>query len=125
MVLCGHEVKAVRTGKGKFDGSYIIIRGGEAFLTGASIAPYQPLNTPKDYDPERVRKILLSKKELLRLENQTETARLTAIPLKLYNSGRKIKLEIALARGKKKYDKRETLKARDSKRDIERTLKNQ
>lgn len=125
LVLHGYEVKAIRAGKGRLEGSFVIIRGGEAFLVGATIAPFQPANTPKSYDPERARKLLLSKKELALLENQTETARLTAVPLKLYNAGRNIKLELALARGKKKYDKRETLKARDSKRDIERTLKNQ
>ena len=124
-MLHGYEAKAIRAGKGKLDGAYVIIRGKEAFLVGASVAAYQPANTPKSYDPERARKLLLSKKELAHLELQTETARLTAIPLKLYNVGRKIKLEIALARGKKKHDKRESIKARDSKRDIERTLKSQ
>ena len=125
LVLHGFEAKAIRAGKGKLEGAYVIIRGGEAFLVGASISAYQPANTPKNYDPERPRKLLLSKKELARLENQTETARLTAVPLKLYNVNRKIKLEVALARGKKKHDKRESIKARDSKRDIERTLKTQ
>lgn len=125
LVLFGYETKAIRAGKGKLDGAYVIIRGGEAFLTGASISPYQPVNTPKNYDPERARKLLLSKKQLLHLEQQTETARLTAVPIKLYNNGRKIKLEVALARGKRKHDKRESIKARDSKREIDRTLKNQ
>jgi len=125
LVLQGHEAKSIRAGKGKLEGAHVIIRGGEAFLVGASVSAYQPANTPKSYEAERVRKLLLSKKELLLIEQQTEKARLTAIPLKLYNVGRKIKLEIALARGKKKFDKRETLKARDSKRDIDRTLKNQ
>ena len=85
----------------------------------------QVANTPKAYDPERPRKLLLSKKELARLEQKTETERLTAIPLRLYNAGRNIKLEVAIARGKKKHDKRESLKERATKRDIERTLKNQ
>jgi SsrA-binding protein len=125
LMLHGFEVKAIRAGKGKLEGSYVIIRGGEAFLVGASISAYQPANTPKKYDAERVRKLLFSKKELAHLEQQTENARLTAIPLKLYNVGRNIKLEVALARGKKKHDKRESIKARDSKRDIERTLKSQ
>jgi SsrA-binding protein len=125
LVLHGYEAKAIRAGKGKLDGAYVIIRGREAFLVGASIAAYQPANTPKSYDPERARKLLFSKKELAHLELQTETARLTAVPLKLYNVGRRIKLEVALARGKKKHDKRESIKARDSKRDIERTLKSQ
>jgi SsrA-binding protein len=125
LVLYGFEVKSIRQGKGKLDGSFVKVRGGEAFLVGASISPFQVANTPKKYDPERVRKLLLSKKELAHLERQTETAGLTAVPLKLYNVGRKIKLELAIARGKKKFDKRETLKARDTKRDIERTLKTQ
>ncbi len=125
LVLHGYEVKAVRQGKGKIEGSHVVVRGGEVFLVGASITAYQPANTPKNYDPERTRKLLLSKKEIAVLDQKTNTEKLTAIPLKLYNSGQKIKLEIAVARGKKKYDKRETLKARDTKRDIERTLKNQ
>tara|TARA_B100000508_G_C11464958_1_gene281245 strand:+ start:6599 stop:7048 length:450 start_codon:yes stop_codon:yes gene_type:complete len=125
LVLHGYEVKSIRAGKGKLDGAYVVVRGGEAFLVGASVSPFQVANTPKGYDPERPRKLLLSKKELMRIEQQTETARLTAVALRLYNSGRNIKLEIAIARGKKKHDKRESLKARDSKRDIERTLKNQ
>jgi SsrA-binding protein len=125
LVLSGFEVKAIRSGKGKLDGAFVKVRGGEAYLIGASVSAYQVANTPKSYDPERVRKLLLSKKELAHLERQTETAGLTAIPLKLYNVGRNIKLELAIARGKKKYDKRETLKERDTKRDIERTLKGQ
>jgi SsrA-binding protein len=125
LVLLGHEVKSIRKGHGKLDGAHIIVRGGEAYLVNASITPYQVANTPKNYDPERPRKLLLSKKELLLLEKKTETERLTAVPLKLYNAGRYIKLSVAIARGKKKQDKRESLKERDSKRDIQRTLKNQ
>lgn len=125
LVLYGYEVKAIRSGKGRLEGAFVIIRGDEAFLVGATIAPFQPANTPKSYDPERPRKLLFSKKELAHLKRQTETERLTAIPLRLYNSRRNIKLEVAIARGKKKYDKRESIKARDTKRDIERTLKDQ
>ena len=125
LALLGHEVKSIRNGKAKLEGAYVVVRGREAFLVGASIAPYQPSNTPKDYDPERPRKLLLKRKELLKLEQQTEKARLTAIPIRLYNSGRNIKLEVAIARGKKKHDKRETIKERDTKRDIARTLKSQ
>jgi SsrA-binding protein len=125
LVLEGHEVKSIRAGKGKLEGAYVIIRGGEAFLVGASITPFQVANTPKSYDNERARKLLLSKKQLALFEQQTEKARLTAVPLRLYSNGQKIKLEIALARGKKQQDKRESIKARDTKRDIERTLKNQ
>lgn len=123
--LYGHEVKSVRANRGKLEGGFVIIRGGEAFLVGVNINPYQPKNLPKKYDPERARKLLLSKKELAEIELQTETAGLTAIPLKLYNLGRHIKLELAVVKGKKKHDKRETIKARDTKRDIDRILKTQ
>ena len=119
----GHEVKAIRASKAKLDGAYVIIRGGEAFLVGASVSPFQPVNTPKDYDPERARKLLLSKKELANLERESEHAGLTIVALRWYNKGQKLKLAIAIARGKKKTDKRETLKARDAKRDMDRTLK--
>lgn len=125
LVLAGHEAKAVRHGKGKLDGAFVHVRGREAYLVGASIAPFQPANTPKHYDPERPRKVLLSRKEIDTIEQQTEKERLTAIPLRLYNAGRNIKIEIAIARGKKKRDKREVIKARNTKRDIERTLKAQ
>jgi len=125
IVLSGQEVKSIRNGKGKLEGAYVLVRGGEAFLVSASVSPYQVANTAKNYEPERVRKLLLSKKELAHLEQQTETARLTAVPIRWHSAGRNIKLEFAIARGKRNYDKRETLKARDSKRDIDRTLKSQ
>lgn len=124
-VLAGYEVKSIRTGKGKLEGAYIMITGGEAWLLGASIAPFQVANTPKSYNPERPRKLLLSKKQLARLEVETRANRLTVVPISWYSSGRTIKLKIALARGKKKTDKRQLIKDRDNKRDIDRTLKSQ
>jgi len=123
--LLGTEVKAVRKGQGALEGGRVVIRGKEAFLVGVTIPPFQKANAPDDYDAERPRKLLLSRKELARLENESEKKGLTIVPIKLYNSCRKLKLEIAIARGKKKTDKRETLKKRDTKRDIERILKNQ
>lgn len=125
LVLLGNEVKSIRNSKGNLKGAHVIVRGGEALLVGASINEYQPKNTPKTYERERPRKLLLSKKQLIHVEQQTEKAGLTAIPIRLYNNGRNIKLEIAIARGKKKHDKREALKERDSKREIDRTLKSQ
>jgi len=125
LVLLGSEVKAIRAGRGKLEGAHVAIRGGAPLLIGASIPPFQATNTAKTYDPERPRTLLLSPKEIATIERQTEKAGLTCIPLKLYNSGRHIKLAVALARGKKKADKRESIKARDAKRDIERTLKTQ
>lgn len=123
--LCGFEVKAIRRGKGSLDGAFVRIRGGEAFLVGSTISPYQVVNTPPSYDPERPRKLLLHKKELEKLYRESEQARLTIVPIKWYNKNGKIKLGIALAQGKKKVDKRESIKARDIKRDTDRILKNQ
>lgn len=125
VVLFGHEVKSVRAGKASLTGAYIIIRGGEAYLVNATISPYQVANTPKKYAPDRVRKLLLKQKELKEIIRGTEQNGLTIVAIKWYNKKRYLKLEIALARGKKKADKRETIKKRDSKRAIERILKNQ
>ncbi len=125
IVLLGSEVKTIRSNRVKLDGGHVIIRGGEAFLVGVTINAFQPINTAKTFDPDRARKLLLSTKEIAELERETERQGLTAIPLSLYNNSRHIKLALALARGKKKADKRESIKARDVKRDIDRTLKTQ
>lgn len=125
LVLLGTEVKSIRAGRCKLEGGHIVVRGKEAYIVGISIPAFQPVNTAKNYDPERARKLLLNPKQLVELERETEQAGLTGIPLKLYNSGRNIKLSIAIARGKKKADKRESIKARDVKREINRTLKTQ
>ncbi|MFT5037114.1 MAG: SsrA-binding protein [Candidatus Azotimanducaceae bacterium] len=125
LVLFGYEVKSIKLGRAKLDGSHVIIRGGEAFLVNSSVAPYQPANMPKSYDPERPRKLLLSKKELKELEVKSDQVGLTLVPIRLYNNDPRLKLEVAVARGKKKHDKRESLKQRDSKRAIDRILKNQ
>ena len=122
--LLGGEVKALRAKQGSLDGSHITVRGGEAYLIGASIPPYQSGNTPADYEPTRNRKLLLTKKEIAVLGAHESQKGLTIVPLRVYNKGRHLKLALGVARGKKKYDKRATLKERDSKRDIDRTLKN-
>ena len=123
--LFGFEVKAIKKGMGSLEGARIMVRGGEAFLVGASISPYQQKNTPPSYDPERSRRLLLNKKEIAQLADAESQKGLTIVPKKWYNTNRKVKLEIAVAKHKKKYDKRQTLKERDTKRAIERTLKNQ
>lgn len=125
VVLFGHEVKSLRAGKASLNGAYVVIRGGEAYLVNASISPYQVANTPKGYDPERARKLLLTKKQLAELEQGSEKQGLTIVAIKWYNNKRHLKLQIALAKGKKKADKRETLKERDSKREIDRIMKGQ
>ena len=123
--LFGHEVKALRAHHGKLDGAHIIVRGNEAYVVGMEVPPYQPKNTPKDYEPARTRKLLLTKREIALLSAYEGQKGLTIVPISLYSKGGKLKLRLAAARGKKKYDKRAALKARDSKREIERTLKNQ
>lgn len=123
VVLCGTEVKSIRNGQGKLEGAHIAVRGGEAYLLGASIPAYQKANAPKGYDAEQPRKLLLSTKEIDEISQKTDKQGLTAVPIKWYNKGSKIKLEVAIARGKKKTDKRQTIQERDTKRDIERELK--
>ena len=113
IVLDGHEVKSIKTGKVSIKSSYVKILNGEAFLMGASISPSQPANTPKDYDPQRSRKLLLSKKEISNLIDTSQSDRTTLVPLKLYGKKGYIKLLVGIARGKKKYDKRETIKKKD------------
>ncbi|MEK7186843.1 MAG: SsrA-binding protein SmpB [Patescibacteria group bacterium] len=121
--LFGHEVKSVRSGKMSLRGSYVIIRGNEAFLLGADVAPYQPKNILKEYDHLRPRKLLLSKNEIEELGKAENTKGLTIVPLSVYNKGRFLKLDLAIARGKKKFDKRQAVKKRDTEREIGRTLK--
>lgn len=121
--LTGSEVKSVRSKHGKLDGSRVIIRGGEAFIIGLSIPPYQPSNTAAGYDPERSRKLLLKKSEIIYLSEQEAKKGLTIVPLELYNAGRYLKARIAIVRGKNKSDKRETLRRKDAQRDIDRAMR--
>ena len=114
--LFGFEVKSLQKSQGSLEGAYVTIRGGEAYLIGMFIPPYQPNNTPKDYDPYRNRKLLLTKKEIIDLASIDQKNRLTIIPLSVYNKGRKIKLDVATAKGKKKFDKREMIKKQDTER---------
>jgi len=121
--LHGFEVKAIRMGRIKFDGSYIIINNDEVFLKNAEIAPYQPNNIPKDFQPNRLIKILISKKEILKLKQKTEKEGLTLIPLSIFNKNKKLKIDFALAKGKKKHDKRQDIKRREDTIEILRTIK--
>lgn len=121
--LLGFEVKSVREKHGSLEGAHIIIRGGEAFLVGAHIPPYQASNTPKGYDSYHARKLLLTKKELHSLSNLEKQKGLTIAPISLYTKGRNVKVSFAIVRGKKKYDKREAIKKKDTARDVARELK--
>ncbi len=122
--LLGFEVKALKNKQGSLQGAYVVIRDGEAFVTGMQVPPYQPKNTPEDYDPYRTRKLLLEKKEIAELAGKEAENGLTIVPISLYNKSGKIKIEVAVARGKKKFDKRASIKKRDVEREIGRRLKN-
>lgn len=120
--LVGTEVKTLRAGRGSLKGARVLARGGECYLVGASIPAWQVANAG-DFDPERPRRLLLSKKEIAQVASAEAQKGLTIVPISVYSKGRQLKLEIAIARGKKKADKREDLKKRDEKRNIERALK--
>ena len=121
--LLGLEVKSIKAGHMNLEGARVLVRGGEAFLVGATVPPYQVNNSPADYDPTRVRRLLLTRKQIIELYDQGEQRGLTIVPISVYNKHNLIKLKIAVARGKKKYDKREDIKKRDIEREIGRTLK--
>lgn len=121
--LFGFEVKSIKQKLGSLEGARVVVRGGETLLVGASIPPYQPANTPEEYDPERPRRLLVHDKEMRKLIESEEQPGLTVIPISLYNSRRMVKLAVGIARGKKKQDKRESIKKRDTKIDIEREFK--
>ena len=121
--LVGLEVKSLKGKHGSLEGSRVLARGDEAFVVGMHIPPYQPSNTPKDYDPLRNRRLLLTKREIDVILGAESKKGLTVVPISLYTKGRKIKISVGIARGKKKYDKRETIKKRDMERDVARELK--
>ena len=110
--LLGFEVKSIKAGKAVLNGSHVTIRGSEAYLIGATISPFQPNNTPSEYDASRNRRLLLTKKQLAELEQSESHKGLTIVPISMYNKARKIKIEIAIVRGKKKFDKRQSIKKR-------------
>lgn len=121
--LIGQEVKSLKTRGVNLAGSYIVPKNSEFFWIGAKIPAYQPKNAPSDYNPERSRKLLLRKKEIKYLIGKTKQKGLTLIPLRIYTKRGKIKIEIAVAKGRKKVDKRELIKKREVEREIQRALK--
>lgn len=121
--LLGTEVKAIRAGRGSLEGSHVTVRGGEAYLIGATVQPYQTGNMPKDYDATRNRRLLLTKSEIAEIGAQESKKGLTIVPISVYNKGHKLKVEIAIVRGKKTHDKRETIKKREAERDVMRDIK--
>lgn len=118
LALKGFEVKAIKSGKMNIAGSFVIIRGNQAYLLNADIPPYQPLNTPAGYDPQRTRTLLLTKEEIKRLLGLSQQKGLTLIPLRVYTAHNLIKLEFGVCRGKKQYEKREKIKKREVQKHI-------
>jgi SsrA-binding protein len=124
IVLTGGEVKALKSGLGSLRESFIVIDGPGFSLAKAYIPPYQAGNTSPAYNPYQNRRLLVRKKEFKQLAEQKSSEGLTLIPLRLYNKGNLIKLDFALARGKKLHDKRQAIKKREDERTIRRMLKN-
>lgn len=122
LVLQGQEVKSIKGGHMNLNGSYVVFVHGQAVLIGAKVPPYQPKNTPEDYNPEQSRKLLLNKKEIDYLYGKSQEKGFALIPLKVYEKSGRIKLEFGLAKGKKKYDKKEKIKERDVERQTRREL---
>jgi SsrA-binding protein len=122
LVLLGSEVKSLREGKANLKDSYARIQKGEAFLVNAHVSPYPGANR-FNHEPTRMRKLLLHQREIERLTGKTKEKGLTLVPLRLYFKNGRAKVELGLARGKKLYDKRETLKRKMADREVERSLK--
>nr|AQS30377.1 hypothetical protein [uncultured bacterium] len=121
LVLTGSEVKSIRAGQVSLQEAFAKIRGGEAWLINCHIAPYKQ-SADQDLEPTRARKLLLSKKEITSLDHKLSTEGLTLVPLKFYFKKNRVKVELGLGRGKKKFDKRETIKRRETERETRRKI---
>lgn len=119
-MLTGGEVKAIKAGSVNLKGAFVTIRGNEAYVTNMHISHYAPAGNLKDPDPTRSRKLLLHKRQINHLRNKREADRLTIVPLAVFLSHNLVKLEIALAKGKREYEKKDTIKKRDLERSMRR-----
>ena len=122
IALTGTEVKSLRDGKANLKDSYVQVKGDQAYLLSAHISPYSHGNI-QNHDPERTRRLLLHKREIAKLHTQLVEKGLTIVPLRLYFKGNRVKVEIAVVRGKKLYDKRETEKRREADREAAAAMK--
>ena len=123
IVLTGCEVKVIRQGSFTIAEGYCELRGGELWLVGATIPEYKQGTSQIDYDPTRRRKLLLHRHELGRMARKVQEKGCTIVPLKAYFVDGKVKLKVGLAKGKRQYDKRDTIKRRDVERDTQRKMK--
>ncbi|MDO8240375.1 MAG: SsrA-binding protein SmpB [Candidatus Moranbacteria bacterium] len=124
LVLTGAEVKSVKMGHISLKESFVTVAGGELYLTNAHITPYKQAGEIKNYDPTQPRKLLLRKSEIKHLTGKVRIQGLTLVPIRVYTKKRLLKLEFGVGKGKKKYDKRETISKREVERNIKRELKN-
>lgn len=118
--LLGIEVKSIKLGRGDISSAFVRIKDSEAYLVGANIPPFQPV---VGYDPLRTRKLLLHKSELISAMTKTKQQRLILIPLSLYTKGKRVKLQVAFARGKKQFEKKEAKKRKEIEREAEREIR--
>lgn len=123
LALFGHEVKSIKTGHMSLKGAFVTIKGNELYLTNALIPLYKHAANIKEYDPNRSRKLLVKKSEIRSLIGKKQQKGLTLVPIRVYTKGKLIKLNFALAKGKAKYDKRQSIKKRDTNRNIARALR--
>jgi SsrA-binding protein len=121
--LQGTEVKSIRMGKANLRDGYALIRNGEVWLLNMHVSPHETAGQYFNHDPRRTRKLLMHRQEIRKLIGQVEQKGLTLVPLKLYMKRGKVKVDLALVKGKKLFDKREDLKQRQDKRDMERAMK--
>jgi len=118
--LFGFEVKSLKKGQGSLEGAHVIVRGGEAYVINLFVPPYQEKNTPVGYEPRRNRRLILGRTELAELADAEGGKGLTVVPISVYNKGNLIKVSVAVVRGKKKFDKRESIKKRETDRSVRR-----
>jgi len=123
IALTGWEIKSLRSGRAQLVDSYVVLKNDEAFLLGCHISPLNTASTHVLTDPDRTRKLLLHRKEIKRLIGQVQQKGFTCVALSLYWKAHLVKCEIALVKGKKNFDKRETLRERDVKRDLQRVMR--
>ncbi len=118
--LLGSEVKSIMSRGVSLRGVYAVLKNNEVWVINCDISPYQPKNTPQEYNTKRSRKLLLHKSEIKELIGKTKEKGLTLIPLRMYKKGSRVKIEIGLARHRKKWDKREVIRKREMEREIRR-----
>ena len=123
LALTGSEIKSIRAGRINLRGGYARVQGGEVWMYDVHISPYEQSGTHYNHEPTRPRKLLLHRREISRILGQVERQGFTLVPLRVYFKGRRAKVDLGLARGKKQYDKREDIANREAKRDIDRAMK--